>query len=164
MTPFPYPLTEAADAEFRTASPVFVERITALPWDRPLAGSWRALDEGRSAITQRGQIGVWSGMRLAPTPVWRVGDSVVRLSLLQLIWRLPRCEVYTGPVDAMEPLFFRFSGGRGMIAADPRLTLWSYHLFAPLHDCLSGERVERGDTPKRRWGLPGWPPADATEA
>lgn len=158
--------------EFPIAPADYLERFGALPWERPLVGPWRLLSDAGPVMWRRGQIGFWHGpngqserpWRPAPNPIWRVGDAVVRLSLLQLVARLPRVEVYTGAQDNLEPLFFRFSGGRGMIAHDPRLSNWSYHLFAPQTDCLTGERVAPATGPKPSWPLPGWPPVDKSEA
>lgn len=154
------------DAEFPEASPAFLERVMALPWDRPLVGPWRALEDAREPILRRGSLALWAGHRLAPSPIWRVGASICRLALIRLIWRLPRCEVFLGPVDSAEPLFFRFSGGHGLIAHDPRLTLWSFHLWPPQTDCLSGELVPARGAPAptlRRFSLPNWPPADPVD-
>ncbi len=126
------------DHEFAAASASYLARFEALPWGRweQLGDDWRALDLG--SLCRRGRIDYWINHRPAPSPVWRVGSAVVRLSMLQQVARLPRCEVNWTP-DQDTPLFFRFSGGRGMIARDARLTLWSYALFQPRVDCLSGE-------------------------
>lgn len=150
-------------SEYPEAAGEFLERFGALPWERPLAGPWRALDEASAALWRRGEIGMWDGDRLAASPVWLVVDTLVRLSVLQLVARLPRAEVLVGNADREDPMFFRFAGGRGIIARDRRLTQWSFHLWPPRHDCLTGERLERETRPKPCFSLPGWPPPDCAE-
>ena len=141
----------------------FLERFESLPWERPLAGPWRHLADGSASMTRIARIAPWRGENVAFSPVWRVGDVVTRLSWLQLVTRLPRCEVFTGTQDAGDPLFFRFSGGRGIIAHDPRLTSWSHHLFPPAHDCLTGDRIAPATAPRPGFSLPGWPPQECAE-
>lgn len=149
--------------EFPPAGEEFLARFEALPWGRAPGGPWRALDDARGALYRRGALRLWDGARVAPSPVWRVGDCVVRLSALQLVARLPRAEIHTGLADRDDPLFFRFSGGRGIIARDPLLVLWDYHLWEPSHDCLSGERIPADNTPRPNFALPGWPPPECAD-
>lgn len=158
------------DSEFAEARPEFVTRFGKLPWGRwdGLGDDWRTLD--RQTMMRRGEIGLWLKGKPAPSPVWRVGNVQVRLSMLQLIARLPRAEVqWTGDRDT--PLFFRFSGGRGMVARDERLALWSYALFQPTVDPLTGDVVKSASGAKPNFGTPpppepaldDWPPVDATK-
>jgi len=149
--------------EYPEAGAKYLERFDSLPWDRPIVGDWRALDEARGMIWKRGTVGMWLRGTLAPSPVWRVVDSVCRLSVLQLVARLPKAEVFTGLTDPGEPVFFRFSGGRGIIAAETRLAEWSFHLWPPWHDALTGQRVERERARRPSFSLPGWPPNPAED-
>lgn len=151
--------------EFSEAGAEYMERFDALPWGQVLTGEWRALSDLGAGLWVGGELEMWAlgSARLAVSPVWRVGDSLCRLSLLQAVARLPRCEVFIGASDREDPVFFRFSGGRGLIAYDARLTLWSRHVFAPQHDCLTGERVTRSNRPKPNFALPGWPPPEVAD-
>lgn len=162
------------DADFPEAWTDFKTRVEKLPWARwdALKDDWRALDEVRGTLFRYAEIGVWLDQRnvvgkLAPSPVvWACGGIPVRLSMLQLISRLPRCEVYTGPCDRSDPLWFRFSGGRGVIARDVKLTQApAFTVFEPMRDDR-GQRIERRKTPAPRFEQPGmnWPPVDMTDA
>lgn len=162
------------DSEFPEAWTDFRTRVEGLPWARwdALRDDWRALDAVRGTLFRKASLGLWletkRGWTLAPSPVVLVcGGIPCRLSMLQLIARLPRCEVYTGPCDRSDPLWFRFSGGRGLIAHDRLLTTPpAFSVFEPRRDCLSGQRVERQKMPPPRLRQPGvdWPPADMTDA
>lgn len=159
------------DEEYPPASSEYLARFEKLPWNRfqSLQDDWRLLDDQSGRIFGRGQIGFWlevkTGWTVNASPVWRVNDSVlVRLSLLQLLARLPRCEAYTGAQDCEEPLFFRFSGGIGIVARDKRLTLSSGNLFPPARDCFTGARMRKKTVPKYLPPInPNWPPADMSE-
>lgn len=168
------------DSEFPEASTDFRSRVERLLWGRMshLKDDWRALDDVRGTLFRRAPIGLWiddarDAGKLSPSPVvWVAGGILVRLSLLQLIARLPRCEIHTGPMNADDPLWFRFSGGRGLIARDSKLTApAAFTVFEPMRDCLTGERVERQKTPKPNFGTPpppepaleGWPPTTAED-
>jgi hypothetical protein len=161
------------DSEFPAASAEFLSRWGKLPWSRwevlAQGDHWRRLEDASGRIFAKSAIGFWLGTVPAPSPVWVVGDARrVRLSALQLIARLPRCEVFTGPVDADSPLWFRFSGGRGAVAMDKRLEGCgvSGRLFQPVVDQLSGElKYCRPSRPALRLVNPAsnWPPADLSE-
>lgn len=168
------------DSEFPEAWTDFRSRVERLPWARMahLKDDWRALDDVRGTLFRRAPIGLWiddarDAGRLSPSPVvWVAGGILVRLSMLQLIARLPRCEIYTGTMNTDDPLWFRFSGGRGLIARDTKLTSpAAFTVFEPMRDCLTGERVERQKTPKPNFGTPpppepaleGWPPPTAED-
>ena len=152
------------------ASAEFLSRFGKLPWGRwdDLEDDWRALDSQRGRIFERAAHSVWLDEKVAPSPVWMVNEVRVRLSLLQLVARLPRAEVYTGRTDRQDPLFVRFSGGKALIAADPRLTLHSCELFPGARDIWSGERIRTRRTTFRGAAFGGemanWPPPDSSES
>lgn len=158
------------DSEFPAASAEYLGRIGKLPWLAfPGArNGWRSLADVASSLGLRGGIGLWLNDRLAPSPVWLVGGCRVRLSLLQLVARLPRVEVYAEE-DRSCPLWFRFSGGLGAIAADPRL--WeagqgvAFSIFQPTMDVLGGGTMKRGSGGTLRLAQPGvnWPPVDESD-
>jgi hypothetical protein len=156
------------DADFREAPGQFLERFGKLPWHAFPRGCelWRPLADVASVLNERAAHGLWLRGRLAPSPVWRVGGVLVRLSMLQLVARLPRAEVnWTDHPES--PLWFRFSGGHGLIARDARLTLESRAIFQPREDVLSGGLEKRKAAPGtlRLQHGPGWnwPPVDKTE-
>jgi hypothetical protein len=156
--------------DFEEAPAGFLTRFLALPWRDVSglpAGEWRALDDVRGNLYRYAPIRPWTDKhRCAPTPVWRVGRSfLARLSHLQMLARLPRCEVYAGPADREEPLRFRFAGGHGMLARDKRLEESSGAIFAPRYDVLGGERMARET--RRPQGLgdkfKNWPPPEPVD-
>lgn len=154
------------DSDFPRASAAFLERINKIPWGRFESLSddrWRDLCGVRQMIDRRGSIGFWQDgtAKVSPSPVWRVGSVYVRLSLLQLIARLPRVAVaWTEDLDS--PLWFRFTGGRGAVAHDRRLTLSSFSIFQPLVDPM-GRIVSPEKAPAPTWGFKNWPPQDQSE-
>jgi hypothetical protein len=154
------------DSDFPPASAEFLSRFGKLPWtefDR-LPDSWRPLDSQRGRIFDRGLLGLWLKEKIAPTPVWQVGTHArVRLSMLQRMAMLPRAEIYTGHADKSWPAFFRFSGGVGIIAHDPRLTMHSGVLFPPARDHWSGDILPERRGPRPSFALPNWPPADTSD-
>jgi hypothetical protein len=151
------------DSDFPAASAEFLSRFGKLPWKRfeTLRDDWRLMDTQRGRIFAHGRHGQWLNGRMAPSPVWALNEQLVRLSLIQLVATLPRCEVYVAHCDRQDPVFFRFSGGIGLIAADRRLTLASGSLFAPRRDCITDKRM----TPSKptAYGstkFANWPPAE----
>lgn len=156
------------ESDHEAASAEFLARWGKLPWKRfdGHQDEWRAFDSATGRLFAKGQIGFWLRDKPAPTPIWLVNETLyVRLSLLQLVARLPRCECYTGPQSRGEPLFFRFSGGIGMIAPDARLTHASAELFGAERDLWTGERHQR--RPQFQGvesHLKNWPPADTSES
>lgn len=151
-------------------------RLLGLPWGKfeRLADAWRPMEDAGRALDLRGIIAPWTERhRCAPSPVWRVSTGfLARKSHMQLIGRLPRCEVYVAGVRADEPLLFRFSGGIGMVMPDKRLTEWSFELFRAKYCPLDGHELEyrrpRPDAPRSPLVLPmpadapieDWPPAE----
>ena len=160
------------DAEYEEAGGPFLYRLGGIPWDRfgrLEDWRWKSLDGIRAAMFAHGVHGFWieGKERVNPCPVWRVGDVVVRLSLLQLVGRLPRAEVaWTGDSDS--PLWFRFSGGRGAIAPDKRLRTWGFAVLQPGINPLTRERDRDG--PKRVFQglapsgtMKNWPPVEPVD-
>lgn len=157
------------DREFPAASAEFLGRIGKLPWAAfpRECKKWQSLDMLAGKMGLRGGIGLWLNGRLAPTPIWLVGAVKVRLSILQLVARLPRAEV-NWTDSRTSPLWFRFSGGMGAIAADP--ALWepgkgvAFRVWEDQADPLGGglmaRRTGQGTV---RLSQPGvnWPPAEA---
>ena len=124
------------------------------------------LSPGCSTITASPNVwrSVPSSRTINSSPVWLVNDKRVRLSLLQLVARLPRAEVFTGRQDADDPVWVRFSGGRVALAMDKRLTMFSREIFQPYRDGWTGERVERpGKFLGVKSHLKDWPPADLSD-
>lgn len=165
------------DSEFPEASAEMLGRFGKLGWSRfPRTGeNWKSLDSVRMQMFSHGPIGFWLGDRVAPTPVWRVANEInVRLSLLQLISRLARIEVWVGTTSGVDPLWFRFSGGMGCIARDARIQPGAYQgrpfmIFSRTRDVFAGEELphHRGPGDGRvRLQIPGsnWPPPDTSEA
>ena len=119
-------------SDFEEMPAGLVERLERLPWGvfaRAIKdeAQWRVLAEAN--LFRFGAIGAWLKGRPAPTRVVRVNDThLVRLSFLQLVARLPRCEVYLGPTEV---LIFRFSGGIGMMMKDERLKEAGFSVFSP---------------------------------
>lgn len=163
------------DAEFPEATPEFMARLEKLRWGRLFevmahSEAWDALDRMRGTLGRHGPLEVWNAGRIHACPIWRVRDALVRLSMLQLVARLPRAEVYTGqqalPEDGM---MFRFSGGCGIVARDARLTHGTFEIFQPRADVFESGRVmerSRGKSVGFAWGgsMANWPPVDETES
>lgn len=125
-------------------SPEAVKRVESLPWHfyeleeaNRDPKSWGKLDDRRRAIWKRGELEFWD--RTAPNtqrvkePRVAIGRSCATITLpaLQLIAKLPRVEVFTGPADG--GLFFRFNGGEGIAVPFPRHDRGeiAFHLFRP---------------------------------
>lgn len=149
-------------SDFPPASSEYLQRFRALEWQRfrtLTEVDWQPLEDIRGDLYRQAPLAPWTDKhRCAPSPVWRVnGVFLCRLSHLQMIARLPRCEVYLGPMGAASPLLFRFSGGRGMLAADSRLQLSSWEVFTPRrHE--DGSLVERSAPIRNPYGAAGSPP------
>lgn len=142
------------DDEFPEASDQQRQRIEKLSWskfDTLDPACWEPLDDVRGNIYRFAPIAFWADTKPgqpigkpSPTPIWKCGYAApVRLSLLQLIARLPRCEVFTGPQDRSHPLYFRCTGARGIVAADPRLETTSWKIFQPHYDQMADRVVHR---------------------
>lgn len=107
--------------EFQAASADFLARIDKLPWARlaldparTVTPVWRALDEVRGLIYQGEPLPLWPGGHMTgDKAVWTGGSMRVPLAMLQLLARLPRCEMMLGGSDFLP---FRFSGGEGLLA------------------------------------------------
>ena len=142
------------ETDFQAPPWGFLESFLGLPWSdlsQVPASHWRALDEVRGPLFQRGAIGPWLEVqgkwRCSPSPVVRVGAYfLARLSHLQLIARLPRCEVVPPGVEAA-PLRFRFTGGSGLLMQGKRLTEASFSIFAPQRCPIDGGSIPRNTGP-----------------
>jgi hypothetical protein len=156
--------------EYPAADAAFLARVDGLPWGRfPCVGSagWHDLGAVVVAARSRGQIAMRHPEtgKVQASPVWRVGPVAVRLSVLMAVAKLPRVEV-TWDDDRESSMFFRFSGGRGIIAADR--TLWgtvpARAIYQGHTDRLTGchDSTAPG-MPKPSWTLPNWPPVDYSE-
>jgi hypothetical protein len=139
------------DSDFSPAPPGFFARLEKLPWGRHgdlPAGDWRAMHDVRPSLFRKPPISPWLGARVAPSPVCCVAERHrIRLHHLQLISRLPRCEIWCGDATVMEPLFFRFSSGAGIIAWDKSLhdpknnIRVAVSIFNPRRCPITGQRV-----------------------
>jgi hypothetical protein len=160
------------EADFEAMPAGVVERLGKLPWGSMKWAvaddlQWRPLADAN--LFRFGGIEPWLKGKVAPTRVVRVNEiHLVRLSFLQLVARLPRCEVYLGVTDT---LLFRFSGGMGMLVKDPKLTEAGFSVFLPPRDCFDGGRVTRQKPLNWNFGTPpppepeidGWPPVCAED-
>jgi len=115
------------------------ERVAVLPWHffdkETKTENWGNLDLVRGGIWKTGPLEPWG-----QTPDGRmyarisrctlVGDSFVCIPtpILQLITKLPRCEVFKGS-SSRDWLFFRFNGGEGIAKGLKRAA--THHIFQP---------------------------------
>lgn len=142
--------------DFEYLPPEVDERFSKVPWGKMsllAADEWRELHDVKHHLVRHAAINPWCipnpqhptlRYRLTPSPIWRVGYAApVRLSLLQLIARLPKCEVFVGDLLAGSPTFFRYAGGQGAVMPDPKLDLHSFRLFDPCdHHPLDGPQLK----------------------
>lgn len=135
---------------------------------------WRSIDDIKGSLYRFGVRGMWLKGKCAPSPVWRVGSAfLARLSHLQMIGRLPRCEIIPprGRQYDAEPLYFRFNGGVGILAHDPKLTESSFSVFAPRYCPVGGHEMKRSKPLNWNFGTPpppeppldDWPPAEVSD-
>ena len=151
--------------EHPPASEKFLQRFNRLPWgtfETLNPDDWRDLAVVQPHMRKHGPLAVWrdTAPQLHPSPVWRVGDVLVRLSMLQLLARLPRCEVAW--THRGGPLWFRCTGARGCIAQDRGLldrNLSSFDIFQPSFDRLS-RTLRKNPAPKPRGNLAPPPPPE----
>jgi len=158
------------DGEIESAedAPEFLKRIRKLDWNAPFdRPEWSLLEEVAPRLFGRKAIGLWLNGKTNASPVVMVGGRFrARLSVLQLVSRLPRVEVYTGPADRSAPLWLRFSGGCGVIARASSLdnTPPAFAIFEPRRDGETGERVER---PRNAFqgleSVGNWPPPEPVD-
>ena len=113
-------------AEYPAPDPDALRRIDALPWDRfthaaTQPKAWRGLDDHRGTIYSDPLLPVHhrtpDGIQIdrVTKNVRICGAPIVHLSILQLLARLPRVEIYTAGCTLTGPVLFRFSGGEGII-------------------------------------------------
>lgn len=152
------------DSEHAAASAAYLERFERLPWDfAPTALEWHCLDDVRGTLFRGAAIGFWFNGEPAPCPVVWVAETIrVRLSLLQLIARLPRAEICA----RLGELLIRFSGGIGIAPAARALNdrQIAFSIFAPERCPMDGHVM--GKHVEVRLTQPGvnWPPVDMTDA
>jgi hypothetical protein len=118
--------------ELPDPAPEFLTRWFTLPWETypatAPAADWRPADTLRASCFKRGHILPWQPkpIRPAPTPLVQYASTILRLSHLQQILRLPGAQIYSpyqGPPHPGSRLWFRFAGGWGILPQDPRLLL-----------------------------------------
>jgi len=113
-------------AEYPAPGEESLRRFMELPWARfPHAATqpqaWRCLDDHRGTIYADPLLPVHvrttRGIQIdrATKNVRICGAPIVPLSVLQLLARLPRIELYTAGCTLTGPVLFRFSGGEGII-------------------------------------------------
>jgi hypothetical protein len=161
-------------SDFAPASESYLARFHKLPWARfhAIPDDWKSLDDIRGHLYRSATIIPWHNGGTAPSPVWRVGDVfLARLSHLQLIARLPRCQVHVPASMSREtPLLIRFNGGIGMLAPDTRLSDPSFTVFAPARDEAGSVIVKNtmrgnlGTPPLPEPALSDWPPVDQSDS
>jgi hypothetical protein len=114
--------------EFPPAPEEFTARIAELPWGGfvhdparcIVAPTWRDMDDSRGTIYAGGSHGLlplWcpkTRRLIRETIVRTCNGPLVPLALLQLLARLPKCQVKMTAGNA--PLHFRFNGGEGIVA------------------------------------------------
>lgn len=158
-------------SDFEEPPAGFLTRFLSAPWKEldPKSPDWRSLDEIKGSLYRFGVKGAWLNGKCAPSPVWRVGGSfLARMSHLQMIARLPRCEILIGH----GPLHFRFTGGMGILASDPKLTAASFEVFKPEYCPLHGHEIKRsaplnwnfGTPPPPEPPLDDWPPVSSDDS
>lgn len=123
-----------------------VDRLGKLVWTQKHENEamWRKLDDCTLDLFQEGVVENWKqhedgrySYRIDPYVRINHG-TLVPLVSLQLISRLPRCEIYT-IIDREEPVRFRFNGGEGLIARltpaqEDQAQEQVCHLFAKYND------------------------------
>lgn len=108
-------------ASFGTGPMEIVDRLRKQAWHNSQhedKAAWRKLDDVTLDIFKEGLIEPWHAERLAyrADPCVRINfGALVPAVSLQMISRLPRCEIYTA-LDREQPVPFRFNGGEGLLA------------------------------------------------
>ncbi len=113
-------------AEYPAPGEETLRRFTSLPWHRfthaaTQPKAWRCLDDHRGTIYADALLPVHvrttQGIQIdrVTKNVRICGSPIVPLSILQLLARLPRIELYTAHCTLTGPVLFRFSGGEGII-------------------------------------------------
>lgn len=161
--------------DFQPCSPEAAARLKSLPWTSqpPDGPDWQKLDDIRGNLYRYGAISLWTQKNtFTPTPVWRIADNhLIRLSFLQLLARLPNCEIFAGDCLPTAPLYARFNGGQVIIPRDRRLTTASFSVFRSAYHVITGDKIARSKTvapcfvppPKPEPAIDDWPPVDHSE-
>ena len=155
------------DSDYGGANDAYVLRFSKLPWNRvldPESPHWKDLDSVRMSIYRNSPIAVFGkDHRLAPSPSVRIGtSSAVPLSVLQIVARLPRVEVYAYAQATRDPVFFRFTGGEGIIAFHDLKSV-PFTIHKPHRDFEGNHITYRqnfnfGTKPPEEPQLENWPP------
>ena len=131
-------------ASMGTGPQTVVDRLGKLPWhsatyEDPKA--WLMTDDCTLDLFRDGVFEMWrdaaGGYRVDPAVRINHGALVPAVSL-QLISRLPRCEIYT-KLDREMPVPFRFRGGEGLLARlnsgqEAVMSREVCHIFPKFHD------------------------------
>lgn len=155
-------------SDYPPATSTFLERFLSLPWHyhQHAKDDWRNVDDIRGDIYRSAPVQVWQkNRRLHPSPVWQIGTTRARLSLLQLLARLPRLQINPS-IREPAPIPFRFNPGEGLIAYDPRLQTHSHSIYPAHRDLLGGHELPHRTTPPPKFNashLANWPPTDTTD-
>jgi hypothetical protein len=163
-------------ADFTPAPPAVLDRLAKLPWEKfPVDAppeQWRAMDEAIPALF-RFQFDPVFERKAGTPPRWKFFPSVpvrvadgpdVALGILQLISRLPRAELHVEGLRRESPVFFRFTGGAGVIAYRRTGDMFRFSIFKPQRD-HNHRIIERRSAPKPRFphSGPQWPPKDESD-
>jgi len=163
------------ESDFVPAPDGFLTRFLGLPWgdvSAVPAAEWRAMDEVRAHLFKFGPRELWKNNRAADSPVVRVGPQfLARLSHLQLLARLPRCEVVS-PSGRATAMVFRFAGGQGILGASKKFveqeTEAAFTIFKERYCPVDGTLLKRSPQPNfslrppppEEPPFPDWPPAE----
>jgi hypothetical protein len=137
------------DDEFDDIPQDVNERLQALPWsrleDRLHDKNWKLLDNVANMLFRYPQRPLFyqsNGKTLVnPCPTWMLGNTLVKLSVIQMVARLPRAEAFIKHGQRNGPIYIRYSGGVGIIAGNPNLKEHSIQLYAPKYDPLGGYEI-----------------------
>lgn len=112
--------------DYAEASPVFLKRWNALPWEEfdseANKGEWRMMDAVRGDIYRELLLPLWQEEKGKASftrdhLVLTAGGPLLPLALLQLLARLPRVELRMCGTLYTPALMVRFSGGEAIVPA-----------------------------------------------
>lgn len=154
------------EGDFPADPDAAMARMGRLPWVLPVElppTGWRAGTEIRTRLKHYDDVAMWTPEgRIAPCQVWQIGETLVRLSILQLVCRLPQVEIHLTAGGLTGPLYFQFSGGFGQVARDESLRgrTPAIRLFQPAICPMDGQRVVQRSGAVGNLPLPNWPPPE----